>query len=442
MGTVSLRQEIYRRQQQNDAAKKVNVNDAAEMDSLILQITQKVTSTYGDLVSEVSRGVKPVQVLENVVETVVINEGITLEEGCTTEDTVKQVMNSILGYGVLQPLINDPEVTDIFVNGPKKVYKRVNQEDIPVPEISWRDDDHLEQYIRSVMIKCGRKIHNGIPVADGRDLRRRLRINAGIYPVAKTPYLAIRKHAVQAFTLDQLLRSGTFTKEVLNFLQKAVEARLNILLAGPTGSGKTTLLNVLASNFIPKTQRIVVIEEEAELNIDSDNIVYLEAKKKSGEDDTTLEMDDLVKNALRMAMRRIILGELRGREAFTLLRAFGTGHDGGLTTIHSNDIWNTLEQLAVMMLYANQPLSYQHLKRIISQSIDLIVYIENYRVVEIASVDGFDEQAGEVILTPVFATERNEEGKLECRFQIVSEPLRKLFWQRGVRLNADGTFDN
>jgi len=436
LGVVNLKDEIYRRRAgiDNGEPLRVNVKHAEEVDNFIIQVTQKVTQDYSDLINSVSRGEKSTDILENVVEKTIVDMGRGIGENASTDEAVKKVLDSILGYGILQPYINDPQITDIFINGPDNVYVRVKGEDRQIPEVRWKDNNHLEQYIRSVMVKCGRKIHSGIPLADARDTRNRLRVNAGIPPVAKTPYMAIRKHTVFHFTLEDFLNNGTFTEEVLEFIKKAVVARLNILVAGPTGSGKTTLLRFVAEEFIPHDQRVVVLEEEEELMLRLPNLVALEAKRKSGEDDTTVEMDDMVKNSLRMAMRRIILGELRGKEAFTLLRAFGTGHDGGLTTVHANDTYNAIEQLAVMMMFARAPLSYTQLKRVISQSIDLMIYVKNCRVTEVTSVDGFDEDNSEVILSPVFITERDKTGNLQCRQCQVSKTLEKLFWQRGFTL--------
>ncbi|MCF8010895.1 MAG: Flp pilus assembly complex ATPase component TadA [Clostridiales bacterium] len=433
---VNLKEEVYSRKMQERSKKgeikeNANVQNAEDVDNIILTVTQKVTSEYGELVNEVSRGEKDTDVLENVVEDTLVDMGAGFSQEFSSEETVSKVMDSILGYGVLQPYIDESGVTDIFINGPKNVYKRVNGEDIPTPEVQWKNNDHLIQYIRSVMIKCGRKIHSGHPLADARDTSKNLRINAGIPPVAKTPYLTFRRHTVFDFTQEDFLKNGTFTQEVIDFIKKTVKFRLNILVAGPTGSGKTTLLRFLANEFIPPHERVVVLEEEEELMLSLSNLVALEAKKKSGEDDTSIEMNDMVKNSLRMAMKRVILGELRGEEAFTLLRAFGTGHDGGLTTIHSNDTYNSVEQLAVMMLFANTPLSYTNLKRVISQSIDLIVYVENKKVTEVTSIDGFDEEKEDVILSPVFVTERDTDGKLRTKSYPISDKLQNLLWQRG-----------
>lgn len=433
---VNLKEEACRRKTGQDGSplKTIDIAKAHEVDELIQTVTKKITSKYGDLVNEVNRGEKETKILGNIIEKIIVELGIKLGEDYTAQETVKKIMDTILGYGVLQPYINDPQITDIFVNGHDNVYKRVKGQDITIPEVKWKDNQHLEQYIRSVLIKNGRKIHSGIPLADARDMKKRLRINVGIPPVAKKPYLTLRKHTVFDFNKDDFLNNGTFTQEVLNFIQKGVEARLNLLIAGPTGSGKTTLMRFLAEAFIPADQRVVVLEEEEELFLRLKNLVTLEAKKKSGEEDTSVEMDDMVKNSLRMAMRRIILGELRGKEAFTLLRAFGTGHDGGMTTIHANDTYNAVEQLAVCMLFANTPLSYMHLKRLISQSIDLMVYVENQRVIEVTSLDGFDEVKNEVILSPVFVSERDQNGELQCKSCSISDSLRDLFWQRGMSL--------
>ncbi|MBO8169097.1 MAG: CpaF family protein [Thermoanaerobacteraceae bacterium] len=430
MATVNLKEEVYRRRAQiKEVTAETKMADFTE--KVLLEITQEITDRYSDLVHAVAAGKREVKALENVINDVIVEKGILL--GRDREQTLKLVLDNILGYGILQPLI-DSEATDVFVNGPGVVYVRVNDKDVRRTDISFRSIEHLEQYIRSIMVRNGQKINHAEPLKDARDVKNSLRINAGIRPSARTPYIAIRKHTAKHFSTQDFYRSKTFTPEVLGFLKKAVKARMNILIAGPTGSGKTTLMRYLAQEHIPKDERIVVIEEEAELEIDHPNMVVLEAKKKMGEEDNNITMDDLVKNALRMGMRRIILGELRGKEAFTLLRAFGTGHDGGMTSAHSNDIYNAVYQLAVMMLYADTPLKYEHLKLMISQALDIIIYIENYRITQIAAVTGYDWQRGIICLETLYDTERKADGSVVCNFKEPSEYVKELFWRRGVEL--------
>jgi len=430
VSTVSLTEEIYRRQTFARGEKEEHDPQVTDTEEILFLVTYEILRDYSDVVQAVSLGIKDQKVLERLAARIVTERGYVLQGGY--HRTIKGILDHILRYGPLQELIDDPEVTDIFVNGPQNVYKRVNNRDILCPEISFRDDRHLEQYIRALLAKVGQRITQAECLVDTRDVRNRLRINAGIPPAAKTPYLCIRKHIVADFTAEDFRRSGTLTPEIEEFLALSLRARLNILIAGPTGSGKTTLVRFLASHFIPDDERILVMEEEEELRIPHQNQVALEAKKKAGEDDVEITLDGLVRNGLRMAMRRMLLGEFRGKEAFALIRAFGSGHDGGMVTVHANDLYNAADQIAVMMLYANTPLKYEHLKLLIAQAINLIVYMENYRITDIAYVAGYDHQRKEVLLEPVFETERDAGGNLVYVRHPLSEAARKLFWRRGV----------
>lgn len=431
MGAVSLSDEIYRRKNKPRSENGVSKLDNLKKDSdVVFLVTEEILRDFSEVVYAVSIGIKASVVLERLVAQVITDRGYQLEGG--REGTIKAVLDNILRYGVLQELIDDPEVTDIFLNGPQNVYKRVNNADVFCPEINFHDNRHLEQYIRTVLAKVGQRITQAECLVDTRDVQNHIRINAGIPPSAKTPYLCIRKHTVADFTAEDFIRAGTFTPEIQEFITLAMQARLNTLIAGPTGSGKTTLMRFIASNFIPDNERIVIMEEEEELKIAHRNQVALEAKKKAGENDQEITLDDLVRNGLRMAMRRILLGEFRGKEAFALIRAFGTGHDGGLVTVHANDINNAVDQMAVMMLYANTPLNYEHLKLLIAQALNLIIYIENYQITDIAYVAGYDRQQQEVLLEPILETQRDASGKLVYVWHQLSDDARKLFWRRGV----------
>lgn len=434
---VNLSDEIMRRKatsgtpaalQPTQTAPRISAAD----EQLLMEITDQILNDHFEVVHAVAAGQRDEAVLARLVAEVAVARGVSL--GRDVDETVQRVLDNILRYGLLQSLVTDPAVTDIFVNGPNTVYIRVNDQDRLCPDIAFKDNEHLTQYIRAVLARVGARITNAECLADARDNANKLRINAGIAPVASVPYLAIRKHQAAHYETDDFIRSGTFTEEIVDFLHKAVAARLNIVISGPTGSGKTTLLRYLANNFLPPTDRIVVLEEEAELRIRHPNQVALEAKRQVGENDKPVTLNDLVRNALRMAPRRIILGELRGAEAFALLRAFGTGHDGGLTTVHANDIYNTIDQLAVMMLFAQTPLEYDHLCMLAADAIDLIVYVERRRVEEISWVSGYDRQHRQVVLEPIFLTRRNEQGELVYERRPASDRVREFFWRRGVRI--------
>ncbi|WP_374713226.1 CpaF family protein [Symbiobacterium terraclitae] len=436
MQAISLSAEAHRRKTQAGRGRGVTPGppSAPAVDGLVYQVTDRILSDHADVVHAVAARQRDPETLRLIVADVVRKAG--LGPGRDLSETVTLVLDNILRYGVLQPLVDDPDITDIFVNGPDSVWVRRHDRDEPRPDIVWRDAAHLTQYIRAVLSRIGARITAAECLADGRDVRHHLRINAGIPPAAPVPYLALRKHVVANWTEEDFLARGTFTSEILTFLRAAFRARLNIVISGPTGSGKTTLLRFLANTCIPRDERIVVLEEEAELAIRHPNQVQLEAHRADGEDDRDVTLLDLVRNALRMAPRRIILGELRGKEAFALLRAMGTGHDGGLTTVHANDVANTIDQLAVMMLFAETPLTYEHLTMLASDAVDLIVYVENQRISQIAWLDGWDPASRRPRLVPLVETCRSPDGRLTYHHHPVPQGLRDLLWRRGVRLDG------
>jgi len=423
---ISLSAEAHRRKVTSRATPP-----DADLDRLVYDVTEQILADHADVVYAVAAGRRGEDVLERLVTQVVIAKGLGT---ASLQDTVRTILDYILRYGPLQPLIDDPAVTDIFVNGPRDVWVRRDNQDHPQPGIAFRDEAHLIQYIRAVLARAGARVNASHCLADARDLQNRIRINAGIPPAAPKPYLAIRKHTAVDYSEDDMLRTGAVTPEILRLLRAAIDARANIVISGPTGSGKTTLLRFLANHYIPPDDRIVVLEEEAELALRHPNQVALETKKRLGEDDTEITLNDLVRNALRMAPRRIILGELRGREAFALLRAFGTGHDGGLTTVHANDLANTLDQLAVMMLFEQTPLEYEHLYMLAADAVNLIVYVEHRRVSDIAWVGGYDRTTRRAHLEILVETRRRPDGQLEHIYHQPSEAVRSFFWRRGVRL--------
>lgn len=312
----------------------------------------------------------------------------------------KLVVDDLFGYGFLQPILDEPDVTDLFANDHQTILKRVKGKDIKV-NLSFKSAEHMEDFFRKLLSRLGAKADKSSPIVDTRDQERHLRINGAVSPVVKETYFTIRKHQSDTFNMRKLVEVGTLTNEMAADLQKYVGSWLNILVSGPTGSGKTTFMRSMCE-YIDPMERLAVLEEEEELQIPHNNIVAMETKKKMGEDDKAIEMDILVKNAMRMSPRRIILGELRYREALELIRAFGTGHDGGLTSIHANDVTAALKQLAFLMLYAGTPLKYEHLLNMIADSVDLVVHVERHKVVEIAEVTGFDPVKQVVLTKPIW----------------------------------------
>lgn len=345
----------------------------------------------------------------------------------------KLVIDDLFGYGMLQPILDEPDVTDLFVNDHKTILKRVKGKDIKV-NLSFKSSEHLEDFFRKLLSRLGAKADKSSPIVDTRDQERHLRINGAVPPVVKETYFTIRKHQSDTFNMRKLVEVGTLTNEMADDLQKYVGSWLNILVSGPTGSGKTTFMRSMCE-YIDPMERLAVLEEEEELQIPHSNIVAMETKKKMGEDDKAIEMDILVKNAMRMSPRRIILGELRHREALELIRAFGTGHDGGLTSIHANDVTAALKQLAFLMLYAGTPLKYEHLLNMIADSVDLVVHVERHKVVEIAEVTGFDPVKQVVLTKPIWYYDvdpETDEGTYKKEKES-RELIKKMALRRSLR---------
>ncbi|MBO8171216.1 MAG: CpaF family protein [Bacillaceae bacterium] len=369
----------------------VNLSNSHYMNPQMMEIVdQLITSLsmdYPQLIHQVYAGELSEGVMKEKVDHLLYQRQLP---HYVKPDTIRKIfLEKVFGYGILQFLIDDPLVTDIFVNGHDNILKRVaGGKDIPV-QIRFKDEWEVEEYFRSIVTRVKSQVNRRNPIVDTRDSRYQLRINGAIRPVVKTPYFTIRKHQHGELTMKELIQKKTLTEELASEIGRYVDSRLNILISGPTGSGKTTLLRGL-TEYIHPLERLVVIEEEEELQIWHRNIVSLETLKGSEQNERQISMDDLVKNAMRMAPRRIILGELRGKEALNLIRAFGTGHDGGLTTIHANNVESALTQLSFLMLYADTPLKPAQLMTMVSDSVDLVIHIVNHRVVEVAEVSGYD----------------------------------------------------
>ena len=271
--------------------------------------------------------------LEGFIRSVLQEESDPLNQG-ERETLVHEIKNEVLGLGPLEPLLADPTISDILVNGHQNVYVE-RQGKLERVHMRFRDDQHLLKIIDKITSAVGRRIDESSPMVDAR-LADGSRVNAIIPPLALDgPSLSIRKFAVDPLKTEDLIRLGTITPEVARFMEGVVKARLNVLISGGTGSGKTTLLNVLSS-FIPVTERIVTIEDSAEIQLQQDHVMRLETRPPNIEGKGEITLRDLVRNSLRMRPDRIVVGEVRGGEALDMMQAMNTGHDGSLTTIHAN----------------------------------------------------------------------------------------------------------
>ena len=314
------------------------------------------------------------------------------------DELLDRVVAEILGYGPLDSLLRDDTVTEIMVNGPDKIYVERGGK-IERTDLAFDNTAHLMRIIERIVAPLGRRIDESSPMVDAR-LPDGSRVNAIIPPLSLVgPVLTIRKFARVPLGIDDLIRLGTCTAEFMEFMRACVVARLNVVVSGGTGSGKTTLLNVLSS-FIPGDERIVTIEDAAELQLRQEHVVTLEARPANLEGKGQITIRQLVINALRMRPDRIIVGEARGAEALDMLQAMNTGHDGSLTTAHSNSARDTIRRLETMVLMAGMDLPLRAIREQISSAINLIVHVSRMRdgsrkIVQVAEVSGME---GDTIL--------------------------------------------
>jgi pilus assembly protein CpaF len=353
----------------------------------------------------------------------------------------EQIAADILAYGPLQPLLEDETITEIMVNGAKNIYVEREGKLFRVP-LTFENNAHVMRIIDRIVAPLGRRIDESSPYVDAR-LPDGSRVNAVIPPLSLVgPVLTIRKFAKTPITVEQMVKFGTLTVESIQFLEACVRSKINIVISGGTGSGKTTLLNVL-SGFIPPDERIVTIENAAELQLRQEHVVVLESRPPNIEGKGEITIRDLVINSLRMRPDRIIVGEIRDEAALDMLQAMNTGHDGSMTTAHSNTPRDTLSRIETMTMMAGMELPVRAIREQISNAIDLIIHEERLRdgtrkVVSICEVSGME---GDVItMTDIFAftTTGFENGKVIGRLNATG--LRPKFMEKietsGIHLPA------
>jgi pilus assembly protein CpaF len=326
----------------------------------------------------------------------------------------------ILGYGPIEPLLKDDTVSEVMINGPRQVYVE-RRGKLELTDVQFQDDDHVMRIIDRIVSPLGRRIDESSPTVDAR-LPDGSRINAVIPPISLVgPVLTIRKFSKDPLTIDDLVRFGTITPEMVNFLKACVEARLNIVVAGGTGSGKTTTLNVLSS-FIPEDERIITIENAAELQLRQEHVVTLESRPPNIEGKGEVTIRDLVINSLRMRPERIVVGECRGGEALDMLQAMNTGHDGSMTTAHANTPRDTLSRLETMCLMAGIDLPVRAIREQIAAAVDVIVQQSRMkdgsrRITAVTEVQGMEGDV--IVMQDIFVFEQTgiENGKIFGRMK-------------------------
>ncbi len=328
---------------------------------------------------------------------------------------VNLIVADILGYGPIQPLLDDPDITEVMVNGPYDIYVEKKGKLMRAP-VRFIDDAHVMRIIERIVAPLGRRVDESSPMVDAR-LPDGSRVNIIIPPLALNgPCITIRKFFRRRLSMEDLIRFGSVTREFAIFAEAVVKARVNIIVSGGTGSGKTTLLNIL-SGFIPNDERIVTIEDAAELQLQQEHVVRLEARPPNVEGKGAVRIRDLVINALRMRPDRIVVGEVRGGEALDMLQAMNTGHDGSLTTLHSNGPRDTLARLETMVLMAGMDLPLRAIRQQIASAVDLIIHVSRMRdgsrkVVAVTEVLGMEGDT--ILLQDIFKFEIEgfRDGKL------------------------------
>jgi pilus assembly protein CpaF len=357
--------------------------------------------------------------IQDLFEQILAEENIVLSRPERAR-LFEQIAAEILGFGPLQPLLEDDTITEIMVNGPKNVYIERKGKLHRVP-VTFENNDHVMRVIDRIVAPLGRRIDESSPYVDAR-LPDGSRVNAVIPPISLVgPTLTIRKFSKNPITIDQLIQFGSITTEAVQFLKACVEARLNVLISGGTGSGKTTLLNIM-SGFIPDDERIITIENAAELQLRQEHVVTLESRPPNIEGRGEITIRDLVINSLRMRPERIIVGECRGGETLDMLQAMNTGHDGSMTTAHANTPRDALSRVETMCLMAGMELPVRAIREQAASAIDVICQQERMRdgtrkVTYITEVSGME---GDVItMTDIFVFEQTgvEAGKVVGRLR-------------------------
>ena len=389
--------------------KPAQVPDLTKVKSYLISSLSR-DADMGDLTYEQRR-----QLTYQRLAKIYAKTGLQLSESVQTK-LFHDVLDEVMGYGPIQGLLDDPDITEVMVNGPKRVYVE-RKGKVNLSGVVFEDNNHVLSIIERIIRPLGRRIDYDHPTVDAR-LPDGSRVNAVIPPVAiDGPSITIRKFSKDKLTVDQLVEFGSLTAVMAEFLQACVVSRLNVLISGGTGSGKTTLLNVL-SGFIPDDERIVTIEDAAELQLRQDHVVRLETKPANLDGSGMVTIRDLVRNSLRMRPDRIVVGEVRGGEALDMLQAMNTGHDGSLTTLHANTPRDAISRLETMALMSGIELPVQVVREQIASAVDLIVQQSRLRdgsrkVTQITELAGMEGDT--VVLNDIFKFEQTsmeQEGKI------------------------------
>src|SRR5256712_1108414 len=381
--------------------------------------------------------------IEEMFNKLIDEEGVVVTR-VERQRMLEQILDEILGFGPIQPLLNDDTITEIMVNGPFRTYIE-RKGKLFLSEVTFVSDEHVMRVIERIIAPIGRRVDEAKPYEDAR-LPDGSRVNIIIPPLALNgPILTIRKFPKYRITVEDYIKLGTATAEMMEFLRACVEARLNMYISGGTGSGKTTLLNIL-SGFIPEDERFITIEDAAELRLVQDHVVRLESRAANIEGKGQVSIMDLVKNSLRMRPDRIVVGETRGGEALSMLQAMNTGHDGSLSTGHANSPRDMLARLETMCLMAGGGPPARAVPRQVASALDVIVQISRLKdgsrkITNVTEVQGMEGE--QVVLQDVFIFEQTAfvDGKVQGRLRPtgIRPKFSEKFEAAGIKL-AQGVF--
>ncbi len=369
------------------------------------------------------------QKIEEIVEQHLVGQYCPIEQRVSI---VEQVYSSIRGFGLLDSIIKDDSITEVMINGPENVFIEQNGHLLKLDK-KFESQRKLEDIIQRIVGLAGREVNQANPICDTR-LPDGSRVNVVLPPVALCgPTLTIRKFSKTPMTIEKLIEYGSISKEIAEKLQLLVRAKYNIFISGGTGSGKTTFLNAL-SNYIPKDERVITIEDSAELQIEGvENLVSLETRNANASGSGQITIRDLIKSSLRMRPERIIVGEVRGGEAIDMLQAMNTGHDGSLSTGHANSTVDMISRLETMVLQGAAGLPLEAIRQQIASAVDIIIHLSRLRdksrkTVEITEVVGYKQ--GKIILNPLFVFEEDENStlhKVSGSLKRTSNKMKKTF---------------
>ena len=415
-----------------------------ELEQLVYRFHQRLIDELEAEKLEAMPPDKRRQAVQEAVKALLARESLN---ALVRDAVATRVVDEVVGLGPIEPLLHDASISEVMVNSPDEVYFE-RDGIIYQSDVCFRDADHVMQIVERIIAPLGRRVDESSPMVDAR-LADGSRVNVIIPPLApKSPTMTIRKFLISKLTMDDLVSVGTLNREIGQFLGACVELRLNILVSGGTGTGKTTLLNALSA-FIPDSERIVTIEDPLELQLQQPHVISLEARPPNVDGRGEVTQRELLRNALRMRPDRILIGEVRGGEAFDMLNAMNTGHEGSLSTIHANSPRDGLARLENMVLMANLDLPVRAIREQMSSALHLIIQISRFRdggrrITHITEVSGMEGQV--ITLQDVFRFEQegiDEHGRIIGRLQPtnIRPSFVDGFAQAGIAL-PDGLFQN